>query len=156
MRVSILSALVVSALVAGCGADNANSLVDRIGDGASRLSSRETGSSLSVSFDPIKGATAPYTLILFPDRDVAEAELVAAGADNAIARRVYTEMAYLGSLAGKVVVEQEGERLKFTSSWKRFDDVQPPETLVVSRRKTGIATIELKRENGTTRVVAIR
>jgi hypothetical protein len=91
-----------------------------------------------VAFDPINGV-APYTVIFFPNRDVAEADLVAAGVDKGIARRIYTEMAYLGSMAGKLVVEQEGERLKFTSSWKRFAEVQPPEDLVVSQRKTGTA-----------------
>ena len=154
MRVQLL-ALAVGALVAGCG-DNATSLADRIGEAASRLSSREAGSSLTVSFDPINGAASPYTVIFFPDRDVAEADLVAAGVDTAIARRIYTEMAYLGSMAGKLVVEQEGERLNFTSSWKRFADVQPPGELVVSQRKTGTAAIELRREDGAVRVVAIR
>lgn len=139
----------------GCGADNATSLADRIGDGASRLSSREAGSSLTVSFDPMKGAS-PYTLIFFPDRDVPEADLVAAGVDKAIARRIYTDLAYLGGMAGKLVVEQEGERLKFTSSWKRYAELRPPEAIVVSKRKTGPAAIEMRREDGTIRVVAIR
>ena len=65
-------------------------------------------------------------------------------------------MAYLDSLAGMVVVEQEGERLKFTTSWKQFADVQPPEHLVVSQRKTGPAEIELRRQDDVVRVTAIR
>ena len=106
-------------------------------------------------FDPV-GPASPYTVIFFPDRDVAEPELVAAGVDKAIAHRVYTEMAYLGSLAGKVVVEQEGEKVAFTSSWKQIADVQPPDHLVVSQRKTGPAEVELKRQDGIIRVTAIR
>ena len=99
---------------------------------------------------------APYTVIFFPDRDVAEAELVASGVDKAIAHSIYTDLAYLGSMAGKVVVAQEGERLQFTSSWKQLADVQPPKSLVVSERKTGTAAIDLRREEETIRVVAIR
>jgi hypothetical protein len=95
-------------------------------------------------------------VILFPDRDVAEPELVAAGVDKAMAHRIYTEMAYLGSFAGTVVVEQEGERLAFTTSWKQLADVQPPDRLVVSQRKTGPAEIELTRQDGAIRVTAIR
>ena len=49
MRVGLL-VMVISALSSACGADNANSLVDRIGEGASRLRAPETGSSLTVSF----------------------------------------------------------------------------------------------------------
>jgi hypothetical protein len=124
MRVTLL-ALIVGALVAGCS-DNATSLSARIGEAASRLNSGEAPSSLTVSFDPINGATSPYTVIFFPDRDVAEAELVAAGVDEAIARRIYSGLAYLGSLAGALVVEQAGERLQFTTSWKQFARVRPP------------------------------
>jgi hypothetical protein len=149
----VLLALFVGALVAGCRADNANTLVDRIGEGASRLPS-ETGSSLTVSFDPI--GAAPYAVIFFPDRDVAEAEVVAGGADEAIAHRLYTEMAYPGSFAGKLVVAQEGQRLQFTSSWKQLADVQPPKELVVSPWRAGRSAIDLRREGGTVRVVAIR
>jgi hypothetical protein len=154
MRVTLL-ALTVCALVAGC-ADNATSLSARIGEAASRLNSREASSSLTVSFDPINGATSSYTVIFFPDRDVAEADLVAAGVDEALARQIYSGMAYLGSLAGILLVEQEGERLNFTTSWKQFPEVQPPKNLVVSQRKTGTAKIDLRREDGTIRVVAIR
>ena len=153
MRVELVLLVVGALVVSGCGADNANSLVDRIGEGASRLRS-ETGSSLTVSFDPI--GAAPYTVIFFPDRDVAETELVAGGVDKAIAHRIYTEMAYLGSFAGKLVVAQEGERLQFTSSWKQLADVQPPKELVVSPWKAGRAAIDLRREDGTVRVDAIR
>ena len=150
-----LFALIVGVLVTGC-ADNATSLVDRIGEGVSRLGPSEAGSSLEVSFDPIDGPASAYTVIFFPNRDVAEADLVAAGVDTAIARRIYSELAFLGSFAGALIVEQEGERLTFTTAWKRFAEVQPPENLVVSQRKTGTARIELRRENGVIRVVAIR
>jgi hypothetical protein len=95
-------------------------------------------------------------VIFFPERDMAEADLVAGGVDRAVARRIFSELAYLGSLAGTLVVEQEGERLTFTTSWKQLVDVQPPEDLVVSQRKTGTAEVELRRTNGAIRVVAIR
>ena len=153
MRVQFLLLVAVLLIVfSACGADNAVSVVDRIREGVSRLPS-QTGSSLTVFFDP---GGAPYTVIFFPDRDVNEAEAVAEGVDKPIARRIFTEMAYLGSLAGTLVVAQEGERLQFTSSWKQLPDVQPPKSLVVSPRKTGTAAIDLKREDGTIRVVAIR
>jgi hypothetical protein len=119
------------------------------------LHSGEVGSSVTVPFEPIRPAS-PYTVIFFPDRDVDEPELVAAGVDRAIAHRIYTEMAYLGGLAGLVVVEQEGQGLAFTTSWKQIADVQPPAHLVVSQRKTGPAEIELRRQDGVVRVSAIR
>ena len=93
-------------------------------------------------------------MIFFPNRDVTESDLVAAGVDKTIAHRIYTEMAHLGNMTGKLVVEQQGERLAFTSAWHRFAD--PPESLVVSQRKTSTAAIELKRENGIVRVVGVR
>ena len=87
---------------------------------------------------------------------MSEAEAVAGGVDTAIAHRIYTDLAYLGSMAGKIVVARDGEHLQFTSSWKQLAEVQPPLELVVSKRKTGAAAIELKREAGTVRGVAIR
>jgi hypothetical protein len=146
--------VLASCLCVACGADNATSFVEQVGRAASRLQPGEV-SSVLISFDPI-GPTSPYTVIFFPDRNVAETELVAAGVDRGIVHRIYTELAYLGSLAGTVVVEQEGETLNFTTSWKQFADVQPPEHLVVSQRKTGPARIELRRRDGIIRVTAIR
>lgn len=155
MRVKLLLAMLVGALVTGCS-DNSLSIVDRIAEGASRLRSDTSGASTTVSWDPTNGSSAPYTVIFFPNHDVAEADLVAAGVDRANVRRIYSELAYLGSLAGTLLVDQEGERLNFTSSWKQIAEVHPPENLVVSQRKTGTAEIDLKREGGTIRVVAIR
>jgi hypothetical protein len=150
-----LALVLTSCLCVACGADNATSFVHHVGEAASRLHRGEVDSSLTVPFDPIRPAS-PYTVIFFPDRDVDEPELVAAGVDQAMADRIYTEMAYLGSFAGKVVVEQEGERLAFTTSWKQLADVQPPDRLVVSQRKTGPAEIEVTRQDGVIRVTAIR
>ena len=143
-------------LVTGCGADNANLLADEIGEGAARLVARGSGSSITVSVDPVNGSASPYTVIFFPSREIAEADLVAAGVEMALARRIYSEMGYLGNLAGTLVVAQEGQRLKFTSSWKQFPFIQAPEDVVVSRRKVGIARIDLRQEAGVVRVVAIQ
>ena len=95
-------------------------------------------------------------MIFFPNRDVAEADPVAAGVTMADARSIFSDLAYLGGFAGLVLVDQDGERLNFTTSWRQIPDVQPPETLVVSRRKTGIAEIELRRDGGAIRVRDIR
>lgn len=156
MRVKLL-VLLVGALVpiAGCS-DNSLSIVDRVAEGASRLRSGESGASTTVSWHPTNGSSAPYMVIFFPNHDVAEADLVAAGVDRAHARRIYSETAYRGSLAGTLLVDQEGERLNFTSSWKQIAELHPPENLVVSQRKTGTAEIDLRLEDGTIRVVAIR
>jgi hypothetical protein len=154
MSMKLLAVIVCALVTCGC-ADNATSLVDRISGPASRLP-REAGSSLTVTYEPVTGTASPYTVIFFPERDMAEADLVAGGVDRAVARRIFSELAYLGSLAGTLVVEQEGERLTFTTSWKQLVDVQPPEDLVVSQRKTGTAEVELRRTNGAIRVVAIR
>ena len=45
-----------------------------------------------------------YMVMFFPNRDVSEAEAVAGGTDQAIAHRIYAELAYLGSVAGMLVV----------------------------------------------------
>ena len=128
MRVSLL-ALFVS-LVAGCSTDNATLLADRVRDGASRLRSPEAGDSVTVSYEPVTGA--PYTVVFFPAREVEEADLVAAGVTKQVAGRIYKEMAYLGSMSNVLVVEQEGQRLNFTTSWTRVAEAQD---LVVSQRK---------------------
>jgi hypothetical protein len=144
-------ALFVGSVVAGCGADNATLLADRVREGASRLSSPEAGDSVTVSYEPVTGA--PYTVVFFPPREVPEADLVAAGVNKEIAGRIYKEMAYLGGMASALVVVQEGQRLQFESSWKHSAEVQD---LVVLPRKNGTAAIELRREDGSIRVVAIR
>jgi hypothetical protein len=154
-RVATLALVVASCLCVACGTDNSITFVEQVGGAASRLRSGEAGSSLTVPFNPTAPAS-PYTVIFFPDRDVGEPELVAAGVDKATAHMIYTEMAYLGSFAGAVVVAQEGERLNFTTSWKQVAGVQAPEHLVVSQRKTGPAEIELRRHDGVIRVTAIR
>ena len=149
MKVSLLS-LLVGALVAGCS-DNATRLADRIGEGASRLKSPNAGDSVTVSYEPI--TQAPYTVVFFPPREIPEADLVDAGVNEEIAGRIYKELAYLGDMASVLVVVQDGQRLQFTSSWKHAAEVQE---LVVLPRKTGAATVDLRRESGTIRVVAIR
>jgi len=131
MRVSLL-ALFVGSLVAGCSADNATLLADRVSDGASRLSSPEAGDSVTLSYEPVTGA--PYTVVFFPTREVEEADLVAAGVTKEVADRIYKEMAYLGSMSNVLVVEQEGRRLNFTTSWKHSAEVRD---LVVLPRKNG-------------------
>ena len=90
------------------------------------------------------------------NREVTEPDLVAAGVDKVLARYIYSEMAYLDGFAGLLVVAQEGEWVQFTTSWKQLDNFQPPKDLVVMRRKTGTADIELRREGGIIRVAAIR
>jgi hypothetical protein len=150
MRVGLL-ATVVGVLVAGCADDNAILLADRVREGASRLSSQEAGNSVTVSYEPV--TEAPYAVVFFPPREVPEADLVAAGVNKEIAGRIYKEMAYLGGMASVLVVVQEGQRLQFTSSWKHSAEVQD---LVVLPRKNGTAAIEMRREDGTVRVVAIR
>src|SRR3982751_1317478 len=74
MRVSLLLALVVGPLVAGCS-DNATRLADRVREGASRLGSPRAGDSVTVSYEPVAGT--PYTVVFFPKREVAESDLVA-------------------------------------------------------------------------------
>ncbi len=153
----LLVAMLFGALVAGCSADdNSLTVVERIEEGASRLRSRESGASTSVSWAPTSGSLAPYRVIVFPNSDVSEAALVAAGVATVNARRIYADLAYLGGFTGMLLVDQEGEPLNFTTSWKQIAEVQPPETLVVSPRKTGTAEIELRRDGGAIRVIAIR
>jgi hypothetical protein len=142
----------LSGLCVGC-ADNATALAGRVGEAASRLNARDVGSSTTATYDPISGTASPYTVVFFPNRSVAEADVVAAGVGKEIAHRIYSELAYLGSTANLLVVEQDGARLTFTTSWKNVAEVRD---LVVSQRKTGTAEIQLTRENGTVRVVAIR
>jgi hypothetical protein len=144
-----LGVLVLVCVAGGCAGDKATSLADRIRDGASRLAEAD-GSTVSVSFDPV--ATSPYSVALFPTRET-EREVVAAGMNEAIAHSIYADMAYLGSMSNALVVQQDGQRLQFTSSWKHVAEVRD---ILVLPRKTGAATIELRREHGAVRVVAIR
>jgi hypothetical protein len=148
----ILVCFLLSCVCVGC-ADNVNSLADKIGAVAARLHAAGDGSSVIVPYEPVTGSAAPYTVIFFPSRNVTEGELVGVGVGKEIAHRIYSEMAYLGGMENALVVEQEGQRLNFTTYWKRFAEVQ---ALVVSPRKTGEAKVELRREGGTIRVVAIR
>jgi hypothetical protein len=150
MRLALLP-LFVGALVAGCSDDNATRLADQVREGASRLSSPQADDSVTVSYEPVNDA--PYTVVFFPPRDVPEADLVAAGVNKEIAHRIYKEMAYLGGMARQLVVVQDGQWLQFTTSWKHVAEVQD---LVVLPRKIGTAAIDLTREAGTIRVVAIR
>jgi hypothetical protein len=144
--------VLLSCVGAGCS-DNATALASRVGDAASRLHAREAGSSATASYEPVSGTASPYTVVFFPNRSVAEEDLVAAGVRKEIAHRIHSELAYLGSTANLLVVEQEGARLTFTTTWKNVAEVRD---LVVSQRKTGTAQIQLTRENGTVRIVAVR
>ena len=147
-----IALVVASCISIGC-ADNATSLADRLGEAASRLRSGDAGSSLIASYEPVTGGASPYTVVFFPNRGVAQGDLIAAGVGEHVAERIYTELAYLDSMANPLVVEQEGKRLAFTTSWTRSAEVRD---LVVSQRKNGPAAIELTREDGAARVVAIR
>ena len=140
-------------LVCGGCADNATALADRLGKAASRVSPLEAGSTVTASYEPATGSASPYTVVFFPARRVAEHDLVAAGVGEEVAKRIYKELADLGGMADLLVVDQEGQRLAFTTSWRRFAEVRD---LVVSPRKKGTSAIELRRENGTIRVVAVR
>jgi len=140
------------ALVSGCSDDNATRLADRVREGASRLNSPDAADSVTVSYEPV--TEAPYTVVFFPARELAESDLVAAGVTKELADRIFVDMAYLGSMSNVLVVEQEGQRLSFTTSWKHAAEVKD---LVVLPRKNGMAaTIDLRRQDGTVRVVAIR
>ena len=107
MRVGagLLSLIVV--LCVGCSRDNATALADQVREGASRLNSSDSGPSATVSFEPVTGA--PYTVVFFPNREMTEADVVAAGVNKEIADRIYKEMAYLGSMASELVVVQDSQ-----------------------------------------------
>jgi hypothetical protein len=107
---------------------------------------------VTVAYEPVTGVASPYTVLFFPARPVTEAEVVAAGVATSTAGRIYSELAYLGDTADMLVVEQEGERLAFTTSWRRFARVHD---LVVSPRKMGSSKVLLKRDASETWVVAI-
>ena len=145
--------IVFLALICGGCTDNATSLAGLVGDAASQLRSQGAGSTFTASYEPVAGAASPYTVVFFPGRNVAERDLVAAGVSKEVTGRIFQDLAYLGSMADLLVVDQDGERLTFTTSWRRYAEVRD---LVVSRRKNGTAAIELRREDGTVRVVAIR
>jgi hypothetical protein len=145
--------IVFLALICGGCADNATSLASLVGEASSRLRSPEAGATFTASYEPVSGATSPYTVVFFPARAVGEAELVAAGVSKEVSARIAKDLAYLGSTADLLVVDQDGERLTFTTSWRRYAGVRD---LVVSQRKNGPAAIEMRRENGTIRVVAVR
>jgi hypothetical protein len=150
-ELSRLLALVVGALVSGCSDDNATRLADRVREGAAGLSSSAAGETVTVSYEPL--TAAPYTVVFFPSHEMTESDLAAAGVPKEVASRVYAEMAYLGSMSSVLVVEQEGQRLAFTTAWKHVAEVT--DLVVLPRKNGGAATIDLRREDGTIRVVAI-
>ena len=145
--------IVFLALICGGCADNATSLAGVVGEASSRLRSPQAGATFTASYEPVTGAASPYTVVFFPARTVGEGELVAAGVSKDLAGRIANDLAYLGSTADLLVVDQDGERLTFTTSWRRHAEVRD---LVVSQRKKGASAIEMTRENGTIRVVAVR
>lgn len=102
---------------------------------------------------PVTGGALPYTVLFFPARPVTEAEIVAAGVAKTTAGRIYSELAYQGHTSDLLVVEQADERLTFTSSWRRFAQVQD---VVASPRKTGRSEVVLEREGAVIWVVAVQ
>jgi len=137
----------------GACADNATQLAHQVEQAASALVSESASASFTVRYKPVTGGASPYTVLFFPARPVTEAEVVAAGVAKTTAGRIYSELAYLGDTANLLVVEQEGERLAFTTSWRRFARVQD---LVASPRKTGGSEVVLKRDASDTWVVAVQ
>jgi len=137
----------------GACADDATQLAHQIEQAATALAAQSTSALSTVRYEPVTGGASPYTVVFFPARPVTEAEVVAAGVAKTTAERIYSELSYLGNTADLLVVEQEGERLTFTTSWRRFARVQD---LVVSPRKTGGSEVVLKRDASDTWVVAVQ
>lgn len=141
--------LLGSVCVAACE-DNATRLSTQLDRAASTLSARGSGAVATVRYEPM--ADAPYTLIFFPVGSTTMNDLVAAGVPTAAADRIRSELAYLGTTDNLLVVDQDGQRLTFTSAWRRAAQVQG---LVVSPRKTGASQVVLRRDNQVNWVVAV-
>jgi hypothetical protein len=144
---------VLVGLSCGACADNATRLAYQVEQAAAALGSQSASAAFTVRYEPVTGGASPYTVLFFPARPVTEAEVVAAGVAKTTAERIYSELSYLGDTADLLVVEQKGERLTFTTSWRRFARVHD---LVVSPRMTGESEVVLKRDASDTWIVAVQ
>ncbi len=101
-------------------ADNATALSYAI-EKAAKTHSTLDAEQVVVEYLPTRAPKAPYDLILFPDHQVTQSDLVAAGLSEAAAAQVFSKLDYIdvGSRP-LIVVLQEGRRLNFTGHWRRF------------------------------------
>jgi hypothetical protein len=146
----VVLAIVAAASVA-CS-DNATGLAFEIERAAATVATQD-GVSVTAHYEPVTGSASPYVILFFPSRPVTGAELVTAGVPETTVRRILSELAYLGNTSNLLVVDQDGERLAFTTYWRRTARVRD---LVVSPLKKGPSEILVMREGGTNWVVAIK
>lgn len=100
-----------------------------------------------VSYVPVGGATKGYWLIFFPERRVHANELVQRGMSQAAADRIFRELGYVDvGLGAMLVVDQEGERLAFTSYYGK--DLVIVRDLIVEHR-VGRCEVVVRKQNET-------
>ncbi len=134
----------------GCR-DNATQLAYRVVESAEALSAQQDGASATVRYNPVSNASSPFTVVVFPARDVQETELVGAGMPPERAREILSDLAYLGTTANLMIVDQDGERLKFTTYWRRGAKAHD---VVMSRPTTGTLGVRLRKEDGVVWITA--
>jgi hypothetical protein len=114
LRVMRYAALVLAIAATGCS-DNAIKMRFGVEDAARRLKSSTDLTEERVAYVPAD-ATKGYWLIFFPERPVRAEELIGHGLPKDAAYRIYRELEHVKvGLGPMLVVDQEGERLAFTS-----------------------------------------
>jgi len=153
LRIMSYAGLVLAIAATGCS-DNAIKLRFGIETAAKRLAAGPDFTDERVSYVPVADATKGYWLIFFPERRVYAEELVARGMPKEAADRIYSELGYVDvGLGPMLVVDQEGERLAFTSY--HGNDLVIIRDLIVEHR-TGRCEILLRKQNETLYIEGVR
>lgn len=135
MKATVVLLVVWGCFVCGCsyrmvdgvytrsliGSDNAVALRLAI---EHALKEADDGETVEVVYQPLP--KKPYTVILFPDHAITEAEMQEAGIPDSVVSRVISDMAYLGApakLRGHILFVQEGEQLCFQGNPVQADKV---------------------------------
>ena len=105
--------------------DNSTKLSHAIERAVRALEAGRADSITTVAYRPKRQPTEPYVLIFFPEHRTSLEDLEAAGISEPLARRIFTDLAYIGVGDGALlVVYQKGERLSFITHWTRFAFVE--------------------------------
>jgi hypothetical protein len=152
IRILRYAGLVLAIAATGCS-DNAIKLRFGIESAAKRLASGPDLTEERVSYVPVANATKGYWVVFFPERRVSAEELVARGMPKEAADRIYRDLGYVDvGLGPMLVIDQEGERLAFTS-YRRNEVII--RDLIVEQR-TGRSEILLRKQDGTVSIEGVR
>ena len=146
LRLTVLPVLLlaVASVLLACS-DNSTKLSHAIERASRAPTAAQAGSIMMVPYRPKRRPAEPYVLIFFPESATNQGDLVAAGIDEALASRIFSDLVHVHVGHGPLlVVYQEGEPLTFTAHWSQFAFV---EKLLVLRG-SGTRNIRLEKWHG--------